>query len=232
MWFRIYFFLLLLRHFFLRWSPPELAADRLDEVKLQPETLKSNLRQTLSGCSWLATCGFPLSLSLPLFSFFVVGLNPLPGPRGEWTSLFNIFRPTSPAEGGSCRAASSIKPPAGRSLWRNSRRFGGNFAEFSDWRKLGGKFWTQTALFFLNYLTYFFASHLTSSLIYPVNPLHTAARLYSNPTFLLPLLLFDLIYCAVNHRSARRGVVVVAEPPWTVPIKAHNLIDKPAHVNL
>lgn len=86
--------------------------------------------------------------SLPLFSFFVVGLNPLPGPRGEWTSLFNIFRPTSPAEGGSCRAASSIKPPAGRSLWRNSRRFGGNFAESSDWRKLGGKFWTQTALFF------------------------------------------------------------------------------------
>ncbi len=57
----------------------------------------------------------------PNFSLF---LNSLSGPRGEWTSLFNIFRPTSSAEGGSCRAAFSIKPPAARSLWRNSHRFG------------------------------------------------------------------------------------------------------------
>ncbi|CAB1447175.1 unnamed protein product, partial [Pleuronectes platessa] len=37
------------------------------------------------------------------------------------TSLFNIFRSTSPCEGGSCRAAASIKPPAARSLRTDTR---------------------------------------------------------------------------------------------------------------
>lgn len=117
-----------------RWSEP--AAQLQHKIpnsvsNLQQSLTDSQVTGYLKASSNRLPSG-PLSLSLSLSARtaaslrwspnFFLFLNSLFAQRREWTSLFNIFRPTSPSEGGSCRAAFSIKPPAARSLWSNSHR--------------------------------------------------------------------------------------------------------------